>query len=45
LLKTRSAGTKHRRGELNGGNNLTLVRSEKQLPALSEAGADPEIPI
>jgi len=45
LLKTRTAGTKPRRVELNRGNNLTAVRSEKQLPALFEADADPEIQI
>jgi glycosyltransferase involved in cell wall biosynthesis len=45
LLKRHSSGTKPRRIELNGGNGLTPVWSEKQLPALFEAGADPEIPI
>jgi glycosyltransferase involved in cell wall biosynthesis len=45
LLKTRTSGTKPRRVELNGGNDLTPVWSEKQLPALFEAGADPEIQI
>jgi glycosyltransferase involved in cell wall biosynthesis len=45
LLKTRTSGTKPRRVELKGGNNLTPVWSEKQLPALFEAGADPEIQI
>jgi hypothetical protein len=45
LLKTRTSDTKPRRVKLNGGNDLTPVRSEKQLPALFEAGADPEIQI
>ena len=45
LLKKSTSGTKPRRVELNGGNDLTPVWSEKQLPALFEAGADPEIQI
>jgi glycosyltransferase involved in cell wall biosynthesis len=45
LFKRRTVGTKPRRVELNGGNNLTPMWSEKQLPALLEAGADPEIQI
>jgi glycosyltransferase involved in cell wall biosynthesis len=45
LLKTQRSGTKPRGVKLNGGNNLTPVWSEKRLPALFEAGADPEIPI
>jgi glycosyltransferase involved in cell wall biosynthesis len=45
LLKKSTSGTKPRRVELNGGNDLTPVWSEKQLPALFEAGADPEIQV
>jgi hypothetical protein len=45
LLKKSTSGTKPRRVELNGGNDLTPVWSEKQLPALFEAGADPKIQI
>jgi glycosyltransferase involved in cell wall biosynthesis len=45
LLKTQRSGIKPRRVKLNGGNDLTPVWSEKQLPVLFEAGADPEIQI
>jgi len=45
LLKTRTSGARPRQVALNGGNGLTPVSSEKRLPALFEAGADPEIPI
>jgi hypothetical protein len=45
LLKTRTSGAKPRRVDLNGGNGLTPVWSEKQLPALFEAGADPGIQV
>jgi glycosyltransferase involved in cell wall biosynthesis len=45
LLKKSTSGTKPRRVELNGGNDLTPVWSEKQLPALFEDGLDPEIQI
>jgi glycosyltransferase involved in cell wall biosynthesis len=45
LLKTRTSGARPRQVDLNGGNGLTPMSSEKRLPALFEAGADPEIPI
>jgi len=45
LLKKSTSGTKPRRVELNGGNDLTPVWSEKQLPALFEDGLDPMIQI
>ena len=44
LLKTRTSGARPRRVGLNGGNGFTPVSREKRLPALLEAGADPEIP-
>ena len=44
LLKTRTSGARPRQVGLNGGNGLAPVSSEKRLPALFEAGADPEIP-
>jgi glycosyltransferase involved in cell wall biosynthesis len=45
LLKTRTSGTKPRPVKLKDGNDLPPVWSEKQLPALFEAGADPDIQI
>jgi len=45
LLKTRTSGARPRQVDVNGGNGLTPVSSEKRLPALFEVGADPEIPI
>jgi glycosyltransferase involved in cell wall biosynthesis len=45
LLKTRTSGAGLRQVDLNSGNGLTPVRSEKRFPTLFEAGADPEIPI
>jgi glycosyltransferase involved in cell wall biosynthesis len=45
LLKTRTSGTKPRPVKLKDGNDLPPVWSEKQLPALFEAGADPKIQI
>jgi hypothetical protein len=45
LLKTRTSGARPRQVDLNGGNGLDPVSSEKRLPALFESGADPEIPI
>ena len=44
LLKTRTSGARPRQVGLNGGNGFTPVSREKRLPALFEAGADPEIP-
>ena len=44
LLKTRTSGARPRQVGLNGSNGFTPVSREKRLPALLEAGADPEIP-
>ena len=45
LLKTRTAGAKLHRADLNGGNGSTPMSIEKSLPALFEAGANPEVPL
>ena len=45
LLMARTSGARPRQIDLNGGNGLISVSIEKPLPALFEAGADPEISI
>jgi glycosyltransferase involved in cell wall biosynthesis len=45
LLMARASGARLRQIDLNGGNGLIPVSIEKPLPALFEAGADPEISI
>ena len=45
LLKTNTAGAKPHRADLNGGNGSTPMSIEKSLPALFEAGTNPEIPL
>jgi glycosyltransferase involved in cell wall biosynthesis len=45
LLMARTSGAGPRQIDLNGGNGLISVSIEKPLPALFEAGADPEISI
>jgi glycosyltransferase involved in cell wall biosynthesis len=45
LLMARTSGARLRQIDLNGGNGLIPVSIEKPLPALFEAGADPEISI
>ncbi len=44
LLKTHASGPKPRQLGINGGNGLIPMSIEKPLPALFEAGADPEMP-
>jgi hypothetical protein len=45
LLKTRTSGAKPRQLDLNGGHGLAPISTERPLPALFEAGANPEIPV
>jgi hypothetical protein len=45
LLKTRMSGARPRQVGLDGGNGLIPISIEKPLPALLEAGADPDFPI
>jgi hypothetical protein len=45
LLKNRTSGARPRQIDLNGGNGLSPVPIENPLPVLSQAGANPEIPI
>jgi glycosyltransferase involved in cell wall biosynthesis len=45
LLKTRTSGGKPRQLDLNGGHGLAPISTERPLPALFEAGANPEIPV
>ena len=45
LLRTPHVWRRPHQIDLNGGNGLIPVSIEKPLPALFEAGADPDIPI
>jgi hypothetical protein len=45
LLKTRTSGAKPRQLDLNGGHGLAPISTERPLPALFEAGGNPEIPV
>jgi hypothetical protein len=45
LVKTHTAGAKPHRADLNGGNGSTPMSIERSLPALFEAGANPEVPL
>ena len=44
LLKTHTSGPKPRQLGINGGDGSTVVPMERPVPALFEAGADPEMP-
>jgi hypothetical protein len=44
MLKARKSIAKPRQLDLNCGKRLTSISSEKPIPALCEAGVDPEIP-